>query len=397
MKTVRISTLSQHHQHQLREILQSVGVEILPQSQPPLVLRIVNDARSRSVTPGRSAGPPNQKKIVLNQVMEFFNDFFQSFASQFRHLHTWHPKLIAPVPLVGKLDALISYIAEGLRKESKEVVLGGLVMKHFQERLGLRSLIEHNLLDVLWSCFQHHKAVMEIDIFVRIINGFYDATDILFLDYVKQMMPRPARQLVLDDCALLTSKIFGAEQQHVGDSVMGTLGSEVDQRSATIDPSYYVYICVWVFHHQRMDLDMRTSVHGFEDSVKKNRKNTNLIDNYIDSILSLKEARRSVILSQATEAGGGANKSTESLKLESLIESVLADCCAKLGADLPVADRLMQEILTGGKVGGMGDCVIARNELFLAVENQEDQSQIESKLIAFCTSVAAATTDRSYF
>ena len=270
-------------------------------------------------------------------------------------------------------------------------------MKHFQERLGLRSLIEHNLLDVLWSCFHHHKAVMEIDIFVRIINGFYDATDILFLDYVKQMMPRPARQLVLDDCALLTSKIFGAEQEHVGDAVMGTLGSQVEERTAaTIDPSYYVYICVWVFHHQRMELDMRTSVHGFEDSVKKNRKNTTLIDNYIDSILSLKEARRSVILSQATEAGG-ANKSTESLKLESLIESVLADCCAKLGADLPVADRLMQEILTGGKVGGMGDCVMARNELFLAVENQEDQSEIESKLIAFCTSVAAATTDRSYF
>lgn len=406
MNTLRMSMLSQHQRAQLKEILESVGLAwplATRRAGNAYILKILNDevvstptsSRSRSVTPSR-AHQPHAASQRLNEVMGSYKKFFMSYVSQFRHLHTWQPKLIGPSALAAKIDALLMYIAEGLRREQHTEV-GELILKHFQERLGLRSLIEHNLLDIFSSCLHHRKSVMEIDIFVRVVHGFYDATDVLFLEYVKHFM-RPfsgaqLKLLSLSELDSVTNRIFGNEQQSVGEAVMSTLRAEAEHINAAIDPNYYVYISLWVFHHQRLEIDVRSSTHGFEESFRDSLKGGgNLIDSYIDSIISLKQAKKQTELKNRTKM------SVESLELEKLVHTVLADACRQDEDLFKKADHLMQTVLMEEPFeGDLGECILARNALLLAVEKNHD---IESQLHLFCDTIASAalrnTSSRSY-
>jgi hypothetical protein len=339
--------------------------------------------------------------------MGAFKQFFMSQINQLKHLHSWQPKILSPIALVAKLDALTAYIAENLRRENMQEV-GALIMRHFQERLGLRSLIEHSLLDVFSSCLHHRKSVMEVDTFVRIVIGFYDSTDVLFLEFVKSQLLVLSGPLSVEQCDEVTRKIFGSEQQQVGHVVMSTIRGEVgncaSEKFPVVDPGYFVYISVWVFHHQRMEMDLTASLHGFEDTLRNSALQSDhqphLIDEYIDSIISLKHARQ-MELDKHQETHP--HRSVESLKLEQVVQSVLADACMQIAGNssantLAAADSFMQAVLNNQKVGDANDfeeCLKARNELLRAVEQD---SNVETKLEHFCRKIALSVhKDRSYF
>jgi hypothetical protein len=222
---------------------------------------------------------------------------------------------------------------------------------------------------------------MEVDIFVRVMTDFYDPTDVLFHDFVKRSVGSSHQLVSLDQCVDLAEEIFGPKHAAVTDAVAETLSRETaDEPNAKIQLSYFIYITVWVFHHQRRDMDLRTSQHGFEESVRASFRGgeKNLIDSYVESIIDLKNQTR--VLRESH------------VELERAVERILADTCAKRGADVSQADKLMQIVMsddmqgwksTKGSSEGWQEAVSARDSLLSARE-----SEMEFFLRKFCDAIA---------
>lgn len=398
--TVRLSMLSAHQQQQLKEILDSVGVDF-PSAPKSISVRLMNDLQPRGRSQSRdpqhsgirsrstSRGPTTQhREPHLPELMKQFSSFFSLNANQFRHLHAWRYKPIPPASLISRIDSVLSYVAEYLRRDER-LPLTGLVMKYFSEKLGLKNLTEFAILDLLCSSVSHRKSIMEVDIFVRAFTDFYDPTDVLFHDFVKRSVGLPPHQLVsLPDCVGLAEQIFGPKHAPVTQAVLETLERETENEpNAKIQLSYFIYITVWVFHHQRRDMDLRSSQHGFEESVRASfradngKGQKNLIDSYVDSILDLKNQTRMLRESH--------------VELERAVERILADCCMRRGSDVQLADRMMQIVMSdernewkriGGSSEGWSETVAARDSLLSA-----NESEMEFLLNKFCDSVAKHT------
>ena len=387
--TIRLSMLSAHHQQQLKEVLDSVGVE-LPTNQKTIAIRLMNDmqARGRSESRGRSGvrtrstsrGPTSIRNEHLQDVLKQFSSFFSLSGNQFRHLHAWKWKPIPPASLISKVDSVLSYVSEYIRRDDR-LSIGGLVCKYFTEKLGLKNLTEFAILDLLCSALAHRRSIMEVDIFVRVMTDFYDPTDVLFHDFVKRSVGSSHQLVSLDQCVDLAEEIFGPKHAAVTDAVAETLSRETaDEPNAKIQLSYFIYITVWVFHHQRRDMDLRTSQHGFEESVRASFRGgeKNLIDSYVESIIDLKNQTR--VLRESH------------VELERAVERILADTCAKRGADVSQADKLMQIVMsddmqgwksTKGSSEGWQEAVSARDSLLSARE-----SEMEFFLRKFCDAIA---------
>ena len=395
--TVRLSMLSQHHQQLLKEILDTVGVVV------PCCIRIVNDlgGRSRSVSRGRSgvrSRSVSRPKVQNSDLGELMNEFQLFFASnQFRSLHAWTWKPIPPAGLVAKIDSVLAYVADYLQRDDG-IEVGSLVLKFFSEKLGLKNLVEFSVLDLLYSSLRHRRSIMEVDIFVRALTGFYDSTDIVFHDFVKRSIRSTASPLIsFPNCVQITRGIFGPQQAFVAEAVIETLANEVRSSSeadnVSVHVSYLIYITVWVFHHHRNDLDVRSSQHGFEDMVRQSfqvKDNKNLIDSYVDSILELKSMTRQLRDQQIHQH----EPLREShLELEKAVKTILAQSCAKHGSSVEDADKLMQSVMSEdrstwveitGRDSGWSMAIRLRDQLL----HTSDSPQMEYHLRQFCDAIA---------
>jgi hypothetical protein len=398
--------LSHHNQQLLKEILDSVGVP-LPAAGKPCAIRIVNDltassgsgsrgrSQSRSGVRSRSTSRPKpQQKHHHQELAELMREFRIFFASHnFRNLHAWVWRPIPPASLVAKIDSILCYIADYLQRDER-LDIGSLVLKYFTEKLGLKNLVEFGVFDLLYSSLVHRKSIMEVDVFVRCLTKFYDATDLLFHNYVKRSVPTASFLISYDDCLELARKIFGPSQEFVAEAVIDTLANEIQVASNQIEDisvhvSYFVYITVWVFHHQRNDLDIRSSQHGFEDVVRQSFqiKDKNLIDSYVDSILELKSLTKQ--LRQTEELRDS------HIELETAVRAILSESCRKHKVSIDSADHLMQAAMNDdrrtwiefcGNDLGWGKAVRLREQLLSA----SDSPQMESYLRIFCDSIASS-------
>lgn len=419
--------LSGHQQQQLKEVFAAIGIQLPTKRGGSLGIRVLNDTQpmSRSVTPsrgrsmtpssrraGRSTTPSRRHQQQLQDVMVEFQSFFSQFGPSFRHLHSWVFKPVLPANLVAKIDAVMAYLGESLRRDSAASI-GHIFLNFFSERLGLKSLVEHNILDLLASCLLHRKAIMEVDIFVRVVSGFYDSTDVLFIEYVKQFLRPLADNLVsLDDCEKLTATIFGSEQAAVGDAVLDTLHVELENAgssSAAIDVAYYLYISVWVFHHQRLDMDVRDSLHGFEQFVRDSLQTgwtqatvalptreppKNLIDSYIDSIISLKNQTKLLESRQLRD-------STEEVVNQILKEACVAHTGKCDAHTLSQADALVQAVMSDDKsrwlrMAAESGWVKAMKERDRVMDSASSE-ETEVSLRRFCDAICSAMVHSSSY
>ena len=439
--TAALSMLSHQHQAQLKEIFESVGIALPTRRNQAINVKLIGSAevpagsRSRSVTPSRTrrsqtpnrttlaSHTPNRTTLIgpttvdnsvnarrVRELMIEFKSFFDEVGSQFRHIAMWQFKPVSPVVLVSKQDPVFTAVHEALRRgDSTQYSVGTVLVKFFQERLGLRSLVEFAILDLLANAHVHRKSIMEVDMFVRIVNGFYDATDVLFLHYIKGVVrPMAGQLLTIQQCESITHQIFGHEQAVVGDAVLSTLRAEIDsagsESDGKIDSGYYIYISLWVFHHQRNEAN--ASQHGFEEFVRESLRGgwksvaesggTNLIDNYIDSIISLKNQTKLEL----------ERNEQQNFQIEEVVNATLQQACSRVighcdESVIATADRLMQAAMSsdadmwltsGGGKGEWTSALRARDALLLAVDR--DDKSVESKLAEFCESIAGAFTAR---
>jgi hypothetical protein len=410
--TVRLSMLSHHHQQLLKEILDTVGVSLPPSSGKSLSIRLVNDittatgSRGRSQSRGRSGvrqrSTSRPKTQPVSELMKEFRLFFAS--NNFRNLHAWVFRPIPPASLVAKIDSVLCYISDYLQRDER-LDIGSLVMKFFTEKLGLKNLVEVGVLDLLYSSLVHRKSIMEVDTFVRCLTNFYDSTDILFHNYVKRSVPTASFLISFSDCVQIARNIFGPTQEFVAEAVIDTLSNEMEGVGSTsrvedisVHVSYFIYITVWVFHHQRNDLDIRSSQHGFEDVARQSFqiKDKNLIDSYVDSILELKTLTKQ--LRQTDEIMSPMRESH--IELESAVRYILTESCKKHKSSIDLADHLMQAAMNedrrswanyGGTESGWAQAVRLRDQLLQA----SDSPQMESFLRIFCDSIASSAAART--
>ena len=416
MVTISISKLSTHHQTQLREILASVGVALPVRLNESLQLRLVADGgRSRSATPVRIR--VGQKKFLPNHdiLKEFPLYFNDGRLGEFRHLDKWQFRQMT----TGRVSAVLKTLFDDPVVENSDddqIVeeLGIRVWRFFQARLGLRALVEFAVLDFFQTALLLRQHSMEVDIFVRLAQGFFDSTDLQFFQYVRNILG-PIQDISLCECEAIVKKIFGAEQAHVGQAVLATLEAEIRNLESfsdgpvRIEPSYLVYIALWVFHHQKgteRGKCMQSTQHGFQirDSLSTvgGSGENNLIDNYIDSILSLKQLTAQSRQS-AQRASTQSSRDMEQLVVRVLGEACKAHCGSADPALLASADKLMQAAMNEDKAAWAAicgkpnahfvKCLNARDGLMAAVDEGKD-ALIDDALWQFCLSIASALGTR---
>ncbi|KAF4699471.1 hypothetical protein FOZ63_007156, partial [Perkinsus olseni] len=163
-------------------------------------------------------------------------------------------------------------------------------------RLGLRRLTDQGMMETLLLVHRSREADMMADIFARLLEGSYDATDLLFFLYVRSIVstnvqvdksPKAAHrhhhqpiivQLPLNDIKALAKKVFGRDQKTIYDTFLHVLTDEITkagggdgvtvgqqhhhtedhEQQPLVEVGYFMYIALWVYHHQRPEVMMAT-------------------------------------------------------------------------------------------------------------------------------------------
>jgi len=64
------------------------------------------------------------------------------------------------------------------------------LLEFFSKRYGLRSLIEQNCWDLLYNVHRLRKESLDVEIFGRFVEEYYDPDDLLFFTYVRSMVQK---------------------------------------------------------------------------------------------------------------------------------------------------------------------------------------------------------------
>lgn len=320
--------------------------------------RRASTSRTRSEAATVSASELGSIKAIFPEV------------SSFKFISSWRPKKFLISKLLAVIDSVYAEMDSG--DEFSESL-----MRHFQDKLGIRSLVEFHVLDLLSNCVAQRTRCMEVDIFVRFLERFYSGKDFAFFTFLRRTVACEQGALSLEDCERICAKLFRtADLRH---TVMGTIRDEISKknnsRSAHIQCDFFVYIALWVFHHQG---ETRATSPG-----------TSSISDYVDSILMLK--------SQTHKQKHPKNILRESVQMEEVVNQMLADCCHGDKQAVHAADALMQAVMTEdaknwAELGGLrpefDQCLIARDNLLKAIEEGRSEGELERVLFEFCGKIA---------
>ena len=142
------------------------------------------------------------------------------------------------------------------------VSIAEMLFRHFTDRCRLRSALETALLDFARGLQEHRSSCMQVDTFARLVSGEFDSTDLLFYKYVRSLTRTTKGQMTHNQCISLSRRMFGAEQENIHLALSHTLASEIEAVGAQVEPDvlidtqFFVYLAVWVFHHQRREMGL---------------------------------------------------------------------------------------------------------------------------------------------
>ncbi len=321
-------------------------------------------------------------------------------SASFKFISSWRPKKFLISKLLSSIDSVYADIeSPGIREAS----FGDLMLRHFHDRLGLKSLVEFHVLDLVSNCVAQRTRCMEVDIFLRFLEGFYIVKDFEFFVALKRLVSCEPASLSLEECDRLCVKLFrnypnsSELKRTVGDTIKEEISKKQNSRTGvSIQCDFFVYIALWVFHHQEVP----------PTTTRATSPNSSISD-YVDSILMLKSQTHKQKMTAPK------NILRESVQMEEVVNQMLADCCARETGNggkeaVETADALMQAVMTGeeknwNELGGnkweFSDCLAARDNLLRAIEEGEGEAELEDTLFAFCGKIAQTRVlrDRSSY
>jgi hypothetical protein len=145
------------------------------------------------------------------------------------------------------------------------------VVDFFSKRYGLRSLVDQGCWDLLFNMHAQRKQYLEVEVFARFLEEFYDQDDLLFFLYVRsvvqKMLDRPFKNrwkerkpptLVLDkkQCIAVSRTVFGSDQDPMFKEFMAMIENELvgDPRSGQrIEVTHFLHLAVVGYHETRPD------------------------------------------------------------------------------------------------------------------------------------------------
>jgi hypothetical protein len=258
---------------------------------------------------------------------------------------------------------------------------------------------------------------MEADILVRFISGFYTFDDWNFFCRLRHVLKpvlgysvRGQKLLTLNECIDFCDNLRDGSVtidpviKILEDDIKSTCSRDATD-DGTIDGNYFLYICLWVYHHQTgRGHDVMTSSFMSTGAGRCERSSplgnrTSVIDSYIDSIIQLKKETRKI----------SKNIVRDSVQMEEVVNRILADCCLQVSGDqqeqvVGVAEELMTAVMNGDEglwgivhktrgdvkytIDEFKKCLEFRDRLLEAVRAESSGDIVEEALYQFCMSIA---------
>jgi hypothetical protein len=131
------------------------------------------------------------------------------------------------------------------------------VIKRISMKLGLRSIVEQTSWDLLYNAHQYRKDYLEVEIFCRFLQEFYDHDDLLFFLYVRSIIAKqlhisyktrwgkvdgPGRQpkslwLSYKECVAVAKAVFGETNEMMCRDFLAIVSPQmVGQKSDGVPP-----------------------------------------------------------------------------------------------------------------------------------------------------------------
>jgi hypothetical protein len=168
---------------------------------------------------------------------------------------------------------------EGAEEPSERLsnIFPVFVVDAFSKRFGLRSLVDQNCWDMLFNVHALRKQHLEVEVFARFLEEFYDPDDLLFFLYVRSVVQkmlgvtfrtrwkdargsRAPKTLVLDkkQCVSVSRTVFGSDQDPMFKEFMSMIEQELVGTKGTqrIEVCHFLHLAVVGYHETRPEDEM---------------------------------------------------------------------------------------------------------------------------------------------
>lgn len=174
------------------------------------------------------------------------------------------------------------------------------VVKRLSTRVGLRSLVDQTCWDLLYNSHVYRRDYLEVEMFCRFLQEFYDHDDLLFFLYVRSVVAKqlhvsfktrwtkndgPSRQpkslwLSYRECVHVAKTVFGEGNEGmcrdflsiVLPQMVGQKGGPQQQDSRRIDITQFLHLAV-VGYHQTRPEDQQDDPQNYERQSTHNQDN----------------------------------------------------------------------------------------------------------------------------
>ena len=150
-------------------------------------------------------------------------------------------------------------------------------VRRLSMRVGLRSLVDQTCWDLLYNTHMYRKDYLEVEMFARFLQEFYDHDDLLFFLYVRSVVAKvlhvsfktrwakadgPGRQpkslwMSYRECVTVARTVFGVNNEGMCRDFLGIITPQmVGQKSDTgdsrrIDITQFLHLAVVGYHQTR--------------------------------------------------------------------------------------------------------------------------------------------------
>ena len=171
-------------------------------------------------------------------------------------------------------------------------VFPAFVVKRLSTRVGLRSIVDQTCWDLLYNSHVYRRDYLEVEMFCRFLQEFYDHDDLLFFLYVRSVVAKqlhvsfktrwtksdgPTRQpkslwLSYRECVHVAKTVFGDANEGmcrdflsiVQPQMVGQKGGANQQDSRRIDITQFLHLAVVGYHQTRPEDQQDDPMDGFQ-------------------------------------------------------------------------------------------------------------------------------------
>lgn len=270
----------------------------------------------RMLAPGRKKSDTEKKKLDISQTnslmfedrlrrmqeqgvvsvrIEGVDPFDFNTYSRFSALISTKDEVVKPRPkLLSWLMRLIEevydsrYADEAATVKRDEIdsseteissIFPAYVVRRLSVRAGLRSIVDQTCWDLLYNTHVYRRDYLEVEVFARFLQEFYDHDDLLFFLYVRSVVAKllqfsfktrwakndgPGRQprslwMSYRECVSVSKTVFGASNEVMSRDFLSIINPQlVGQKNESgdtrrIDVTQFLHLAVVGYHQTRPD------------------------------------------------------------------------------------------------------------------------------------------------